>query len=447
MKNKISLIIRREYISRVKKKTFVVMTIIGPVLFAALLILPSYLATKTDETKQVNVVDETGIYKDKMSSSKAVEFNFLDKSIAKARNSFHGDSADALLYIPITKSSRKAKAVLLYRDNQPSLTVQEHVKNEINNLLEQSMIKAEFGIDPGRIKGLKPNVSLSTRNMQTGEESMALLTSGLGFVGGILIYFFIFLFGSQVMRGVLEEKTNRIVEVIVSSIRPFQLMMGKIVGVALVGLTQFLLWVMLTFIIVSGVQIANPGLLDPSAGQPKVVEDTGTLMPDDKGKEKSIESFEAEDGVAAVASGLQSINVPLMLLSFLFYFLFGYLLYAALFAAVGSAVDNEADTQQFMLPITIPLLLAIVLSSFVVQSPEGPVAFWLSVIPFTSPVVMMIRIPFGVDVWQVALSMGLLVMTFLGVVWMSGKIYRTGILMYGKKINYRELWKWLRHSG
>ncbi|MCF8331590.1 MAG: ABC transporter permease [Bacteroidales bacterium] len=442
--SKVSLIVKREYISRVRKKSFVIMTILGPLLFAALMVLPTYLATKSDEKNLVNVVDETGIYSKAIKGNSTVQFRNLNMGIEEARVAFKTDSADALLYIPKTESSQKAKAVLFYQDNQPSLNVQERVRSEMDEILEHVLIRTELGIDPQKLKGLNPDVELTTRNIETGKKSLALLTSGLGLFAGILIYFFIFIFGSQVMRGVLEEKTSRIVEVIVSSVKPFQLMMGKIIGVALVGLTQFLLWVLLTFMIITAVNIMNPGLLDASGDKQKVISDSGALMPDNSESAQQKDTFDAESGFAAIATGLQSINIPLMLLSFLFFFLFGYLLYGALFAAIGSAVDNEADTQQFMLPVTIPLLLSIVMASFIVQSPSGPVAFWFSMIPFTSPVVMMIRIPFGVEVWELVVSMGLLVITFLGAVWLAAKIYKTGILMYGSKVNYKVLWKWIR---
>ncbi|MFO8055553.1 MAG: ABC transporter permease [Bacteroidales bacterium] len=445
--SKVSLIIKREYISRVRKKSFLVMTILGPLLFAALMVLPAYLSTKTDKTNLVNVVDETGMYYKSMKNSSSVKFQYLDMEITEAQQALKTDTADALLYIPLTESSSKGKGIMFYRNNQPSLMVQEHVKKEMNDRLERELIRSELGIDPAVIKGINPGVELTTTNVETGKTSVAMLTTGLGFFGGILIYFFIFIFGSQVMRGVLEEKTSRIVEVIVSSVRPFQLMMGKISGVALVGLTQFLLWIVLTFLILTGVKLANPGILDPTGGQEKVVRQTGKILPEGNQEKISDDTFNSDKGFAAFAAGLQSINVPLMLGAFVFYFLFGYLLYGALFAAIGSAVDNESDTQQFMLPVTIPLLLAIIMSTFIAQSPSGAVAFWFSVIPFTSPVVMMMRIPFGVPVWEVALSMGLLVITFLAAVWIAGKIYRTGILMYGKKVNYRELWKWIRYSN
>lgn len=442
--NKVSLIVKREYLSRVRKKSFLIMTVLGPLLFAALMILPSYLATKTDEVNYVNVVDETGLYAAQMDNSKSVKFRILTMDIGDAQEAFSADSANALLFIPKTESSRHAKAVIFFNDEQPSIVVQERIRSEMNEILEYALIESELGVDPSKLRSLDPDVKITTQNIKTGKSSMALLTTGLGLFGGILIYFFIFIFASQVMRGVLEEKTSRIVEVIVSSVKPFQLMMGKIVGVALVGLTQFMLWIILTGLIVIGINISNPGLLDAAGGQQKVVSDTRTLMPSDDASNIQEEGFTQDETFAAVASSLQSINIPLMVLAFLFYFLFGYLLYAALFAAIGSAVDNEADTQQFMLPVTIPLLLAIVMSTMIVQSPGGPVAFWLSMIPFTSPVVMMMRLPFGVPVWEMALSMGLLVLTFIGAVWMAAKIYRTGILMYGSKVNYKVLWKWLR---
>jgi ABC-2 type transport system permease protein len=268
----------------------------------------------------------------------------------------------------------------------------------------------------------------------------------LGMFGAILIYFFIFLFGAQVMRGVIEEKTNRIVEVIVSSVRPFQLMMGKIVGVALVGLTQFVLWVVLTLGIVAVFQVSYADEIKASQAKEMLMGNaTGTSG--GNSVDAAIESEDSENGIGEVFSALRSVNYTLMIGGFLFYFLFGYLLYAALFAAIGSAVDNEADTQQFMLPITIPLIMSIVSAQYVINNPDGPAAFWLSIIPFTSPIVMMIRLPFGVPYMELLLSGVLLILGFLGTTWLAGKIYRTGILMYGKKVDYKELWKWVSYKG
>jgi ABC-2 type transport system permease protein len=268
----------------------------------------------------------------------------------------------------------------------------------------------------------------------------------LAMFSGILIYFFIFMFGAQVMRGVIEEKTNRIIEVIISSVKPFQLMMGKITGIGLVGLTQFLLWVILTGTIVTIATSSFSMKIKPGAA-------TEQLMPS-QAKGMSIQLPNAADSTKVsgeqsneVINAIESIDFTVMIGMFLFFFVFGYLLYAALFAAVGSAVDSEADTQQFMLPLTVPLILSIVMAQYVIQEPNGPVAFWFSIIPLTSPVIMMIRIPFGVPYLQIILSMVILVAGFLGATWLAAKIYRTGILMYGKKVSYRELWKWLKYKN
>jgi ABC-2 type transport system permease protein len=254
------------------------------------------------------------------------------------------------------------------------------------------------------------------------------------------------MFGSLVMRGVIEEKTSRIIEVIISSVKPFELMMGKIVGVALVGLTQFLLWVVLTASLITVITATFSNKITTTKTPTEQIISSQLPSADQLKPPGSVNSVTASDeGVNEVLNAINSIDFPVMIGTFLFYFLFGYLLYAALFAAIGSAVDSEADTQQFMLPITIPLIFAIIMAQYVMQEPQGPMAFWLSIIPFTSPVIMMIRIPFGVPYLDLALSMFLLLLGFLGTTWLAGKIYRTGILMYGKKVNYKELWKWLRY--
>ncbi|MEA3478463.1 MAG: ABC transporter permease, partial [Bacteroidota bacterium] len=252
----------------------------------------------------------------------------------------------------------------------------------------------------------------------------------------------IFIFGAQVMRGVIEEKTSRIVEVIVSSVKPFQLMMGKIFGIALVGLTQFLLWVVLTFAIVSVFQFAMSEKISAESVQ-QMIPTENQLVP----QAELVEQQKEQDQIKMVFEAINSINFEVMIFSFLFFFLGGYLLYAALFAAIGSAVDSESDTQQFMMPVTIPLILSIIMAQFVIQNPDGPVAFWFSIIPLTSPVIMMVRIPFGVPMLDIYLSVGLLIASFIGTTWIAAKIYRTGILMYGKKVNYKELWKWITYRS
>jgi ABC-2 type transport system permease protein len=273
------------------------------------------------------------------------------------------------------------------------------------------------------------------------KKSFTEVSMVIGIFAGILIYFFIFLFGAQVMRGVIEEKTSRIVEIIVSSVKPFQLMMGKIIGIALVGLTQFLIWVVFTLSIV-GIFTASFSDKLPTDQSAKFSNENALFaMPQNQAAEIPA------DKIGEVFEAIFSVNYGVMIFSFLIFFLGGYLLYAALFAAIGSAVDNETDTQQFMLPITIPMIFAIIMAQFVTNNPESSLAFWLSIIPFTSPIIMMVRLPFGVPYWELALSISLLIMGFLATTWMAGKIYRTGILMYGSKVTYKTLWKWIKFKS
>jgi ABC-2 type transport system permease protein len=269
------------------------------------------------------------------------------------------------------------------------------------------------------------------------------LYMGIGLVAAIMIYIFIFMYGVQVMRGVMEEKTSRIVEVILSSVKPFQLMMGKIVGVALVGLTQFLLWVILSTTLYGFASATILRDIDMKQIQAKeeIIKIGENLEFEKMGKNNQ------PTEIAQLWNDFKSVDMVSILLCFLFYFLAGYLLYSALFAAIGAAVDSEAETNQFMLPITIPLIFAFGIAQTVMQDPQGPLAFWFSMIPLTSPVVMMVRLPFGVPAWEIALSMGLLILGFLFTTWLAGKIYRTGILMYGKKITWKELGKWLFYKG
>jgi ABC-2 type transport system permease protein len=273
------------------------------------------------------------------------------------------------------------------------------------------------------------------------EQKLVDLKRGVGYIAGFLIYIFIFFFGAQVMRGVIEEKTSRVIEVIITSVKPFQLMMGKIVGIALVGLTQFLAWIVLTIIIYqfSMMSFGNP--------QEMINTDQVTMAPGMMATE--LQDTQQISASPAIVDAINSIDLSFyfyLLGTFIIYFIFGYLLYAALFAAIGSAVDSETDTQQFMLPVTLPLVLSIIILVQAITNPEGQLVFWFSMIPFTSPVVMMARIPFNPPVAEIILSMGILVLTFLAMTWLAGKIYRTGILMYGKKVNYRELIKWLRYK-
>ena len=451
---KIWLIIQREYLTRVKKRSFIVMTILGPLLMAGIMIVPIWLATSTDEIKKVGVIDQTGIFFEKFRNTDNIRFHYMVSDVASAKSAFRESGDYALLVIPKTEVALPTNAIL-YSNGQVNLNVKSYINRVMTKQIEDLKLQARLNdlqqgsISPVNVddilRSIKTNVDVSTIKIDDeGNESKSFteVSMAVGIFAGILIYMFIFMFGSQVMRGVIEEKTSRIVEVIVSSVKPFQLMMGKVIGVGMVGLTQFLLWVVLTFVIITAVVTPMvSGSSDIKSVTEQVSSQARAMDP------ASVPSMQTEqqEGVSVVLDAINSINFPVMIASFLFFFLFGYLMYAALFAAIGGAVDSEADTQQFMLPMTAPLILAMVLSQFIIQEPTGPVAFWFSIIPLTSPVVMMIRIPFGVPYWEVALSMALLVLGFVGTTWMAAKIYRTGILMYGKKVSYRELWKWLRY--
>jgi len=457
--NKILLIIRREYMTRVRKRSFLVMTILGPLLMAAIVIVPVYIATMSNEVKTVSVIDETGLFSGKFKDSESVKFHYLISDIGTAKASFGKTGDYALLYIPKTELNLPTSAIL-YSKSQVNMNVSGYIKTVMSKRVEELKLEAKIKDlnlpgDPKLasddiLRSIKASVNISTikiGNEGKEEKSYPEVSMILGLFSGILIYFFIFLFGSQVMRGVIEEKTNRIIEVIISSVKPFQLMMGKITGIGLVGLTQFLLWVVLTGAIVTIATSSFSSKIKAGSATEQLIQQktngmTSLQLPN------AADSTKVTGGQSnEVIDAINSIDFPVMIGMFLFFFLFGYLLYAALFAAVGSAVDSEADTQQFMLPLTVPLILAIVMAQYVLQEPQGPIAFWFSIIPFTSPIIMMVRIPFGVPYYQIALSMALLVGGFLAATWLAGKIYRTGILMYGKKVSYRELWKWLKYRN
>ncbi len=442
--NKIGLIIQREYLSRVRKKSFIVMTILGPILFAALMIIPGYLAMKEDtEKKVIAVLDETQILEDVLSGGEYLSFEYISNTnVDDLKESFPESGYYAILYIPSNVLS--TEKVMLYSDQQTTLSVSDDISDELSAFIKNIKLKNE-NVPPDILKRIRTNIKVETLQWtSSGEEktNSAGLATAIGYIGGFAIYMFVFMFGAMVMRGVIEEKTSRIVEVIISSVKPFQLMMGKVIGIGMVGLTQFFLWILLTV----GILFAAKGLIisDSVDSIPQV----SSVMEQQMGEgTQEMIMNEGQQIFTDILSKLDSVNFTLILGAFLFYFLGGYLLYSSLFAAVGSAVDNETDTQQFMLPITIPIILGILVMTNAIQAPGAPLAFWFSIIPFTSPIVMMARLPFGVPPWELALSASLLIVTFIGTIWLAGKIYKTGILMYGKKVNYAELWKWIRYKN
>ena len=415
---KIWLIIKREYLVRVRKKSFIVMTIVGPLLMVALMIFPAYLANQTQEVRTIAIEENGFEFTKQIEDTDFLHFSKIpNEEAVLLKSDFSESNYYALLRI-------KENNFTLYSNQQISLSVSKAIENQLEQIIEHQKLKAA-GIDLDILSEAESTVRITTKIItEDGNttKSKAEASMGIGFICGILIYIFIFMYGTMVMRGVIEEKTSRIVEVIISSVKPFQLMMGKIIGVALVGLTQFLLWILLTIAITSVAELMfiNAGSMSTE-----------------------LSSTQQSSLLIELSNLTGGINLLQIFISFIFYFIAGYLMYSSLFAAVGSAVDSEADTQQFVLPITIPLILAFILIQPVMESPDGPLAFWMSMIPFTSPVIMMARLPFGVANWELALSMLILVLSFVLTTQIAGKIYRTGILMYGKKTSYKELWKWL----
>ncbi len=420
--HKIWLIIKREYLVRVRKKAFIVMTIVGPLLMAALLIVPTYLAEESQELRNIAIEEDGFEFTNQLEDTEFLHFSKIPQEKATLlKEGFTESNYYALLHI-------EENNFTLYSNQQISLSVSNGIENQLEKIIEHQKLKAA-GIDLTILESAESTVNITTKIISEDgntTNSQAEASMGIGFICGILIYMFIFMYGTMVMRGVIEEKTNRIVEVIISSVKPFQLMMGKILGVALVGLTQFVLWILLTFAIAT---IAELLFMDVSSMTTELSSAQQSIL------------------LSEISSLTGGINLAQIFLSFLFYFLAGYLMYSSLFAAVGSAVDAEADTQQFVLPITIPLILAFILIQPIMENPDGTLAFWMSMIPFTSPVIMMVRLPFGVANWELALSIGILVSSFILTTWFAGKIYRTGILMYGKKASYKELWKWLSYKA
>ncbi len=437
--SKISLIIKREYTTRVMKKSFILLTFLTPVLFAGMIALVIWLGgIKDDKVKTIVVIDKTHQYKDVLKSNETYNFEFVDADVDELKKQNQQEERfTALLYITGDLMA-DSTAATLFSEKQVNMELKNYVAGLLNKYIEQQKLAA-YNIPNLKemVEESRTNIDLKTikwgenGNEKEGSAELALI---IGMISAFIIYMFIVIYGAQVMSGVVQEKTNRIVEVIISSVKPFELMMGKIIGIAMVGLTQFLLWVVLTGVISLAIGSFFGGNVDVSSlqkmGQMGMHPAQTNVMPSE---------------VQSLFTALSSLNYVEIVSLFIVYFLGGYLLYASLFAAIGSAVDNETDTQQFSLPIMLPIIFAIYAGIFSAENPDGPLAFWCSMIPFTSPIVMMVRLPFDVPVWQIALSLAILVLSFIGTTWMAGKIYRTGILMYGKKPSWKELWKWLRY--
>jgi len=424
------------------------MSILGPILFASLMIIPIWVTQMEDtDIKRIAIIDSSHIFRNVIQDGEYLKFDYLENtSLTDLKDNFSQTGYYGILYISHIVSY-DPNSVILYSDKQPNLGTKLHISRALENYIKDQKLQT-YEIDDldAILRAVETNINIRTIKLSEGggeKESNTGIAMALGYISGFLMYMFLLFLGTQVMRGVLEEKTNRIVEIIISSVKPFQLMLGKIVGIALVGLTQLLIWSISTVILVMIAQAIFFPELGLTPTEQVVTQDVMSANPVQTPAESS--SPEMEELRMAFAT-LGNINFAVMIGSFLFYFLGGFFLYASLFAAVGAAVDNDTDTQQFIFPILIPLILSIIILFSIINTPGSPIAFWFSIIPFTSPIIMMARIPFGVPMEQVILSMVLLVAFFIGTVWLAGKIYRTGILMYGKKVNYKELWKWIRYK-
>lgn len=436
--NHLFLVIQREYLNKVKNKSFILMTFLSPLIFLGLAALVAYLSQLNNSNERIiAVLDQSGLFQEEFISSQATSYQRLEStSLEDAKKIVTEGKLYGLLYIPNKPLEELPRSIEFFSEESPSFSTVETLTRKFEDRIFDLNLK-ERGVDLRKIEESKPQIDIILENF-SGEKTSKLgnvLKLIFGGAAGYLLMMFIIIYGNMIMRSVIEEKTNRIIEIIISSVKPIQLMMGKIIGTSLAGITQFLMWVLVGFVLVSVVSVVfgvdlvgmkmeqQQAMLEAAAGQDKM-----QLM---------------------VQSGIvEFFKLPLLtlIISFLIYFIGGYLLYSSLYAAIGAAVDNETDTQQFMLPIIMPLMLAIYVGFFtVIEDPHGTVSTIFSFIPFTSPIVMLMRIPFGVPWWQIVLSVILLYATFTATVWFAAKIYRVGILMYGKKPTYKELYKWLKY--
>ncbi|RAJ75122.1 ABC-2 type transport system permease protein [Chitinophaga dinghuensis] len=425
--NKISLIIQREFLFRVRKRSFLIVTLLVPLAFAAIMIIPALLASSSGSQKVV-VVDKSGFFKGQFRDAKDVYFKFLDNTpLDSIKKNYAKEGYSGVLLIPQIDIERPS-GFEYYSEAQASIMLENALTSNLNSAIEKLRMEAN-GIDKSKLDAIHADVTVDFRNSKDEKKGSSAASFVLGYASGFIIYLMLLLFGTSVMRGVMEEKVNRIAEVMVSSVRPFQLMLGKIIGIAAVGLLQFIIWAILLI----GLSMVLPLFLSPDAMH---------------AASQSSNNPQMAEAMQKVSFMMAKINWPLFIGCFLFYFLGGYLFYSSLFAAVGSLANEDAsDVQQMTLPVTAPIIISFLIVIKAVADPTSSLAVWASIIPFSSPLVMMARLPAGVPgtvaIWQLLLSMVLLVAGFIFTTWMSGRIYRTGILMYGKKITLKEAIKWI----
>ena len=429
--NKIGLIIAREFLTRVKTRAFLISTLLAPVLLSLTILVPVWLAKSDTDTKHVQVLDESGLMANALKSRGSIEYEYVHGDPQKFKQALKaqkkGDGDQGLLYIPKSFSLSNPTGLEYSSRNSMGPNAIEHIEEDIDKQVERLRM-TQKGINASQIDSIDASVSVATYKLsdEGTKRSSSGLAQAIGMGAGFLMYFFLFVYGMQVLRGVVEEKTNRIVEVIITSVKPFQLMMGKIIGIAAVGLVQFALWITLSLV----ASTALSAYLGRKVGSAAAVSSGGSAF-------------------GEISASMGSLNVPLLIGIFILYFLLGYAMYAALFAAIGSAVDSETDSQQLLFPVTMPIILSIIIAQMAAQNPDGPVARIFSFIPLTSPIVMMARLAYKDNPldWEVLLSLGLLILGFFGSVWVAARIYRVGILMYGKKPTLGGIAKWIFYKG
>ena len=446
----IGIIISREYLTRVKKKSFLLTTFIVPVLFAAMCILPSVIMMMAkDSGKKVAVVDQSGIVMPYLVDTEAIDYtDYSMTPVDSMKAQFSALDLDALLVISPIDTMDRTVDVATYSEKPVSIDMKDAISSRVDEAVEDYRLTFYDTADLKQIMAeVQSDISISTFTLdESGEEK---ITSSevymiISMILSIIIYMFIAMFSGMVMQSVIEEKASRVVEVLVSSVKATELMFGKIIGVACVALTQFLLWIVLTAVLVGGFSafVGFDSLMGDPAQTEQLMQMAG--QPGGMSVEEITAMAQDQSELGAIMSTLRDLNYVQLILAFVIYFALGYLLYASFFAAIGSAVENEADTNQLQMPVTVPLLLAFFIALYAFRAPDSPIVFWGSMIPFTSPIVMLARIPYGVPTWELALSIALLALTFIACAWVSAKIYKIGILMFGKKTTFKDLWKWLR---
>ena len=439
--NKTLIIIGREFTTRVRKRSFLVLTLVVPILLAGFYAFLMWMLLKDDTQDRKIAVINQSVLETPFEQINNNTFEYLNTPVDESGASEFLRQHDYYALISIPENIMDHPEIPVYSFSHVPMELKNEIASQLRKKIED--IKRAKVIAESQVPDLEEQLSatqtpvlvrtLKITDSGEAKESSSEVASAIGLIGGMIIYFFIFMYASQVMKGVIEEKTNRIIEVLVSSVKPFQFLLGKIIGVAAVGLVQFLIWVVFGLVLILVMQtffLRNAGNL--AGGLPDIA-GTGNL------------SAEKMQIIQKVAMTIDPIFIIKFLASFLFYFIGGYLLYASLFAAIGAAVDNETDSQQFLTPLSIILVIGLYIGFAAMKSPESPMVFWSSLIPFTSPIVMLVRIPFGVPTWEILTSMALLIVSFIFFTWLSGKIYRIGILMYGKKVTWKELYKWLKY--